>query len=218
MLSSQVHTLLFDLDNTLINRDQAMYKTMEHWLQLHPGHQCSLEEIMERDANGYSNRTDFCNWLLQVSGAESARQFTADTLLAFIHQQVITHLSPDTAVQQLLASLKKRFRLVLASNGSSRTQRAKLQQTGLNVFFDAKQVFISGEMEHEKPDPLFYTTILHDLAMTPTQAMMIGDHPENDIRAAQQAGLLTCWIAHDRTPSFTVMPNLVINQITAWNQ
>jgi putative hydrolase of the HAD superfamily len=204
--------ILFDLDNTLADRNTAMRKTMQHWLVLYPS-SYSLDTIMEQDGEGYTDRTVFCNWLLQHFDT----QFQNTTLLlTFIQQQMITYLQPETAIRQLLTKLGKHFRLILASNGSSSTQRAKLLQCGLDTFFREEDIFISGEMEYAKPSAGFYNTILDRLGLDPAATMMIGDDPVNDIQAAQQCGLKTCWVSNNRTVINT--PDLIIPHITALEQ
>jgi HAD superfamily hydrolase (TIGR01662 family) len=187
--------ILFDLDNTLADRNTAMRKTMEHWLALYPSDNYSLDTIMELDAEGYNDRTVFCNWLLQHFDTEFQN---STLLLAFIQQQIVTHLQPEKAILQLLSKLKLRFRLILASNGSSTTQRAKLRQCGLESFFHENDIFISGEMAYEKPATGFFTTILDKLGLDAAETIMIGDDLINDIQAAQQCGLHTCWVSNNR--------------------
>ncbi len=218
MVSAAINTLIFDLDNTLVNRNLAMRKTMEYWLQLHPHHHCPLELIMEQDAGGYTDRVVFCNWLLETFGAQTSGINDPAALLLFIQQTMVTYLAPEPGVLQLLEKLRVHFLLVLASNGSGQVQRAKLQQSRLLTYFQPKHIFISGEMGLAKPDAAFYTVILESLAIHPHQAMMIGDDLINDIAAAQQCGLFTCRVPGDNRPGHTVTPDLNIHHITALDQ
>lgn len=201
MLNSR--TLIFDLDNTLFDRNRAMRQAMEHWLQQHPETPYTLEEIMERDGGGNTDRMAFCQWLMEAE--------EPNTLLRTIQQLIIDSLQPDPAVLQLLDQLQGRYQLVLASNGSSEVQRSKLAACGLTDYF--QHIFISGEMRKVKPDPEFFREILDTLAIFPAHAYMIGDDLVNDIQAAQQCGLKTCWIAHGRTTD-RINPAIVIQHIT----
>jgi putative hydrolase of the HAD superfamily len=218
MLSTAIDTLIFDLDNTLVDRNLAMRKAMQHWLQIHPHSNCSLENIMEQDAGGYADRNVFCNWLLDTFGTEVTGIDNAAALLPFIQQSMIKQLSPDERILQLLAKLKRNFRLVLASNGGSATQRAKLQQCGLLTFFEPEHIFISGEVGLSKPDPAFFSTILNKLAIHPAQAMMTGDNILKDILPAQQCGLTSCWVSHGGTPYVPATPDLIIHHTTELEQ
>jgi HAD superfamily hydrolase (TIGR01549 family) len=201
MLSCQ--TLIFDLDNTLFDRNASMRLAMQHWLQQHPEVPHTLDEIMERDGGGYTDRIVFCNWLMGTADAGS--------LLKAIQQQLLTYLQPDEAILQMLCQLKRHYQLVLASNGGSEVQRAKLAACGLTAYFP--HIFISGEMGKAKPAPAFFHHILDTLALNPADVLMIGDDPVNDIQAAQQCGIKTCWISQGRA-IHGINPEIVIEHIT----
>lgn len=218
MLSSTINTLLFDLDNTLIDRNLAMRKAMQYWLQIHPHNNCSLGSIMERDAGGYADRTVFCTWLLDTFGSQTTGIDNAAALLPFIQQIMIKQMTPDEKVLQMLTKLQHQFRLVLASNGGSAVQRTKLRQCRLLTFFQPEHIFISGEMNMAKPDPAFFKTILGKLDIHHSQAMMTGDNIVKDILPAQQCGLTTCWVSLGRTPQVNAAPDLIIHQITELDQ
>jgi putative hydrolase of the HAD superfamily len=50
-------------------------------------------------------------------------------------------------------------------------------------------VIISSEVGADKPDPLIFQLALQRFGVAPAQALHVGDHPELDWRAAEQAGL-----------------------------
>lgn len=212
------HTLLFDLDNTLINRNRAMKQVMQHWLVHHPDAQSTLDEIMQQDAFGYADRTRFCEWLLDTFGAGTLPYTTPASLLSYIQQQLISNIHPEPEVTALLASLRPAYRMVLASNGSSAVQRGKLKQSGLEQFFAPGDIFISGEMEYEKPAPEFFLTLLSQLSLPPENAMMTGDDYNKDVQAPQQCGLLTCWVSHGRQAPANAQPDITIHHITELKQ
>lgn len=218
MKTIQPDTLLFDLDNTLINRNSAMHKAMQHWLQHHTAPTSSLDAIMEKDSFGYADRIPFCQWLLDTFGAGDLPYNTAPALLAFIQQQLVANIHPEPEVNGLLQRLQQHYRLVLASNGSSRVQRAKLQQSGLNLFFHPSYIFISGEMEDEKPALSFFNTILSQLSLLPGNTLMIGDDYYKDVAAPRQCGLLTCWVSHGRQQPDGAAPDITIPHITELEQ
>ncbi|XWX05092.1 HAD-IA family hydrolase [Aggregatilineales bacterium SYSU G02658] len=49
-------------------------------------------------------------------------------------------------------------------------------------------------MHFAKPDPAYYAEIIARIGVEPDEALMVGDHPTNDILAAQQVGLYTLLI------------------------
>ncbi|QHS63449.1 HAD family hydrolase [Chitinophaga agri] len=201
MLNNPV--LIFDLDNTLFDRNRAMRQAMQCWLRQHPEVSHTLDEVMAQDAGGNTDRTAFCQWLMPAAAP--------DTLLRSIQQLIIGSLRPDAAIRQLLEQLQRRYQLVLASNGNGTIQRLKLAACGLTACF--QHIFISGEMGKAKPNPEFFREILKTLAISPAQACMIGDDLVNDILGAQACGLNTCWVAYGET-SDRNNPAIVIQHIT----
>src|SRR5262245_40294807 len=107
MLSAAIDTLIFDLDNTLADRNRAMRTTMEHWLRLHANHPCPLAVIMEQDAEGYTDRTLFCNWLLDTFGTQTTGIDDPAALLLYIQQSMLKYLAPDPNILQLMEKLRR---------------------------------------------------------------------------------------------------------------
>ena len=77
-LPSTIDTLIFDLDNTLIDRNTAMKLSVHAWLK----NQQTIDEnkietetnnILLQDHSGYNNRTSFCNWLIEHYGNEETK-------------------------------------------------------------------------------------------------------------------------------------------------
>ena len=54
---------------------------------------------------------------------------------------------------------------------------------------------VSGEFGVDKPDPQIFAHVLNVLQVPASQAVMIGDNPDADIRGAQAAAMKTVWIA-----------------------
>ncbi|MBW8683169.1 HAD family hydrolase [Chitinophaga rhizophila] len=199
----QYHTLIFDLDNTLIDRDTAMRQAMRQWLQQHPQVTYSLDQVMAYDNAGYTDRAVFCHWLMP--GADTT------SLLRNIQRLLLQALKPDGEVLTMLEKLKEKHQLVLASNGSSAIQRAKLAACGLTDYFT--HIFISGEIGLAKPAPAFYQHILDVLAVSPAKILMTGDDTANDILPAQQCGLDTCWVSQGRKAA-GITPEIIITHLT----
>lgn len=218
MLIETIDTLIFDLDNTLIDRNAAMRQTIKDWLteQDYKGTplQTALTDCMQRDNWGYSNRLDFTTWLLHTYGNMHSRDTTPRQLQQLLHINNSRNVQPALQVQTLLQGLRNRYLLVLATNGGGSTQRAKLKQAQLESFFQPQAIFVSGEMDFEKPDPQYFKKIIHDLQLDIERTMVIGDNLHNDIQAANACGLYTCWVSHGREGEAGIQPNMVISNIT----
>ncbi|HEY1199361.1 MAG TPA: HAD family hydrolase [Niastella sp.] len=224
MLIERIDTLIFDLDNTLIDRNAAMRKSLHEWLSAQ-GHkdtqlEAALDDCMQYDNWGYTNRPEFSTWLLQQYGNKLNKK-TPHELQHLLHVNNSQNVKPDLAVQRALQTLGTQYQLVLATNGGSKTQRAKIQQAQLENFFQPQAVFVSGEMEFEKPDTRYFKIIIDKLQLDVTKALVIGDNLHNDIQAANECGLYTCWVSHGREGEAGIQPTITIKniiEITAWSK
>jgi putative hydrolase of the HAD superfamily len=225
MLIERIDTLIFDLDNTLIDRNAAMRLSLHDWLstQGYNGLQLetALNDCMQYDNWGYTNRQHLCTWLLKHYANKQNTDVTPEQLQHMLHVNNSLNVQPNPQVQALLQTLGSQYQLVLATNGGSHTQRAKIQQAQLERFFQPEAIFVSGEMEFEKPDPVYFKKIISELQLDVTKAMVIGDNPHNDIQAANACGLYTCWVSHGREGEAGIQPTITIENITeisAWSK
>lgn len=217
MLNGTINTLIFDLDNTLIDRNGALQLGLQGLLKsvyAEPERQTVIEDIMQYDNWGYTSRDEFCSWFLHTYGSEMFNNFKPERLLKVFQLMILQNMGPTPAVQAALQALTNQFQLVLATNGSSHIQRQKLRFAKLESFFQSQAIFISGEMGCEKPDPLFFQKIMQKLQLDPGSTLLIGDSLIHDIQAAAACGLFTCWVSHGREGVEGIQPNMVIKNIT----
>ena len=95
------------------------------------------------------------------------------------------------ALEGLQALRDNDVRLALITNGSSATQRAKIERFGLAGLFDHIQ--IEGEMGFGKPEPRAYHHAMAVLGVQPHETWIVGDHLEWEVRAPQALGLTAVW-------------------------
>lgn len=86
----------------------------------------------------------------------------------------------------LLSELQKSFSLIALSNGN-----ADVHKVGLGQYFQAH--FSAESTGKPKPHPAMYEAALEHAQVDPHQAIHVGDHPEEDINAAQKLGFRTIW-------------------------
>mgnify|MGYP001280999763 CR=1 FL=1 len=88
--------------------------------------------------------------------------------------------------------LASRYPLYLATNGISRTQRLRLERSGLSVHF--RGVVVSEDAGAPKPHGDFFRHALDRAGVEePGTVLMVGDMLETDIRGGAAAGLRTAW-------------------------
>lgn len=116
--------------------------------------------------------------------------------------------------EEALQSLCKKYKLYLASNGNTDTQRSRIALAGIDKYFDG--IFISGEIGVNKPDKGFFDAAFAAIAgFDPTKALIVGDSLSSDILGGKNAGIATCWVnpGHKAAPS-ELQPDYEIESLT----
>ncbi len=197
-MTSRRIAIVFDLDNTLIDRQAAM----RAWLQAQG---VELDEALRRDGRGHAPRGPFFDWLgarLGEPGGALWARFRAEFPGFF-------HAGPAGLLERLRAM---GLRVGLLSNGSGPLQRAKLQAAGLAGLFE--RVLISGELGCAKPSGEAFERACAALGAEPGRTLFVGDTPQDDIEGARAAGLQTCWVAADqRWPEHLAPPDHRVERV-----
>jgi putative hydrolase of the HAD superfamily len=189
--------ILFDLDDTLNDRQATLKVFVEHFLQefsvkLEPiSFDDLLLEYQRVDAGGYRSRdqvhqmlAESLPWLEPVS---------AESLLAFWYDLFPKLSIPMPHARETLIVLQARgIKLGLVTNGKSKVQNEKLETLRLKDFFDP--ILVSEHVGVKKPDPRIFEIALEQLQLEASDVWMVGDHPVNDVLGARDAGLTGVWL------------------------
>jgi len=113
----------------------------------------------------------------------------------------------------VLKRLGKKYRLGLLTNGAPDIQQGKINGSGVAKYFDA--IVISGEYGISKPDPRIFDILLEKLNCPASEAAMIGNSLESDIRGARNAGITSVWInrTHEM-PDPVIIPDYEIKSLS----
>jgi putative hydrolase of the HAD superfamily len=108
------------------------------------------------------------------------------------------HVAAVPGAQQILRSLRPRYRLIVATNAADSggdQVRAALARVGLDDLID--DVVTSREVGACKPDPAFFRAALCAASagrrVSARRAVMVGDSWANDVAGALAAGLRAVW-------------------------
>ncbi len=132
---------------------------------------------------------------LQESGLDVA-QMDMDTLLRVYNWQPVPGVRPYSDAIPTLQTLRQQgYKLGLITNAMQPMwmRDVELETYGLLPYLDARVT--SGDTGYMKPHPAIYERVLNLLAVEPTQAVFVGDRPENDIAGANAAGLTSVLIS-----------------------
>lgn len=172
-----MRALLFDLDNTLIDRDKALKDALCSEL-VDPD---ATNSLLMLDDRGNGDRQIFLNAWAQAAGTMKSMY---DLSVAICH-----YLQPDHALLRSLKAIKQQVPIGIITNGSVKNQSAKMKSAGLDTVFNDDQVWISGHYPFAKPDKRIFELACDGLGVKPANTLYVGDNPVNDISGARDAGL-----------------------------
>ncbi len=98
-------------------------------------------------------------------------------------------------VKPVLRRLKSRYPLVVVTNGALKTQRRKLEYSGLAPYFSG--VIISEPLATQKPDPTIYQAALRAAGEPAWACIMVGNSLRSDVGGAQGVGIRAIWLNRD---------------------
>ncbi|MCK8488481.1 HAD family hydrolase [Paenibacillus sp. MBLB2552] len=193
----QLKAVLFDLDNTLMDRDYTFRSFAQQLVRecLVPMDEARREELVaemiERDKDGYRPKEGFFQELIDWLPWREATSL--QELKAYYDRHYMTHAKAmDHTEDTLQACREKGLRLGIITNGHSHLQHAKIDRLNLRRFFDV--IVVSGDVEIRKPDRRIYELALDRLGSLPGETVIVGDHPCNDIWGAAQVGVRGIWL------------------------
>ncbi|WP_225410864.1 HAD family hydrolase [Stigmatella hybrida] len=209
--------VFFDLDDTLIDRAGAFARYVDGLIARYPAafppsrRAALVSDIHAWDRRGGSDRSVFCH---QVTAACPGLGLTPEALWEDMSSRLPRLVVPDDGVCAWLSTFTAGRPVAVVSNGSGRVQRTKLAQARLVELLP--DVFLSGEVGAEKPDPRIFQAALARVDRAPGEVLHVGDDPERDIAGAARLGLATCWVSHGREwPRELPPPMFTVERMTA---
>ena len=208
--------LIFDLDNTLFDREAAFLRVVdtfyrEHIRTISSATPEDVVEMMVRwDGDGYAYRIAmFAQWLRQWPEVG----FDMDSLQRWYRSEMDRQVAPNVAVNAFLTELNEmRVPWGIVTNGRQH-QHSKCTAAGLDRL--ASFVIVSQDVGYRKPDPRIFQDALEATGLTtPGQVMFVGDNPVADIDGAKRFGMQTAWIRRGRQyPAALEPPDYIVDHV-----
>ena len=196
-------TLLIDADDTLWENNVYFERAIAAFIGYLNHHTYTPDEVrkalnaVEREtilAHGYG-LTSFTRSLVTCyerlspkSVTEEKRRRIVDLAQTISEQEI--ELLPG--VDETLAELAMRHRLILMTKGNHAEQADKLARSGLAPHFSAVEIVA-------EKDPVTYREIIARHELAPHTSWMIGNSPKSDINPALDAGLHAVFLFHKDT-------------------
>ncbi len=178
-----LHTVIFDLDGTLLDTLGDLAQSVNHALRAHGLPERSSADIRNFLGNGIRNLVQ------QAAGKEVASEKFEEvfqTFRSYYVEHCLDATCPYPGVLPLLAELKRRgVKMAIVSN----KLHPAVQELNEHFF---KEYITSAVGEsatvRRKPNPDAVLAALKELGSTPEEAIYVGDS-EVDLATAQNAGL-----------------------------
>lgn len=191
-----LRTVIFDLDDTLVDQKTAAQSAVVVWAQEHG---LVGPEVVERWA-AISNAHYERYQAREITFAEQRRVRTrefldidvddeqADALFAgYLERYEAGWTTFDDAVPALRRARDQGLTVAILTNGDHDHQTVKLERLGLAGEVDV--LIASSTLAAGKPDPRAFTETLSRIGVAAEQALMVGDSLENDVEGALGAGV-----------------------------
>jgi putative hydrolase of the HAD superfamily len=189
-----VKAILFDLDGTLWDRDGAVLRLVqaqhEHFAALsHIPRAKFIDRVVELDDHGFGDKREVYR---QVASEFDLLPELATILHDDFWARYHLFYQPFPEVMPTLTRLAEAgLKLGIITNGSTATQQAKLDGLGVAPLMDT--ILISEREGVRKPDRAIFERALERIGVTADVSWFVGDHPDADVRGAQEAGLTAVW-------------------------
>ena len=195
----QITTLLFDLDNTLIDRQLAARALMHQIVSADFNETKSNEEIetivdrlMEWDEEGATPKDIVFSQYLSIYPHENK---TWEDYNRMWWNHLGEYTTPYPKAIEVLKVLKKKYKLGMITNGVAMTQRVKIAKLGCEPYMDL--ILVSGEEGIHKPDSRIFQRALDLLHVSAQETAFIGDSLQFDMEGSIAVGMTPVWIYPD---------------------
>ena len=124
----------------------------------------------------------------------------------------IGHYFMDGAVE-LLETLSCEYRLYLATNGTSKVQKSRINSSDISKYFHG--IYISEDVGYNKPDPRYFEACFKDIpSFIREETVMIGDSLTSDIKGGINAGIKTVWFNHEgKSRDDSIVPDYEVHSL-----
>lgn len=190
-----IKAVLFDLDGTLLDRDASVkwfieeqYEKLDKQLG-HVPKEKYISRFIELDNHGYVWKDKVYQQLVNEFQIED---LTWEELLGDYIREFKNYCVPFPNLISMLEQLKQNnLVLGMITNGFGQFQIDNIKSLGIEPYFDT--ILVSEWEGMKKPNPQIFMRAIEKLNVSPSECIFVGDHPVNDVRAAQDVGMLGIW-------------------------
>ena len=209
--------MLFDLDDTLFDRDAAFRHWAESFVKNCLGahddviYERALNDLIVLDQHGYTDREPF---FAKIKESYPFLRESVDQLIESYYPDFFSYITPDEGACKLLDRLRKlSIPFGIVTNGSS-PQMQKIRLLGLHKLTTC--IFISELFGYHKPNAKIFTEAVACLGVPIEEVLFVGDSPHTDIIGAYRVGLTTAWLRRQQpwpAELINIAPDITISSL-----
>lgn len=216
-------TLLFDIDDTLLNFQAAEKQALEGLFK-------ELKLPLSSATYDFYHDENLALWQQFELGKISKSKLLVQRFETLFSRLGINHIDgqkmeeryryylgqghePMPQAPKVLNDLSGSHDLYVVTNGVAKTQQQRLSAAHFDHYF--KAVFISELVGAQKPAKAFFQRVTADIqAYEPAKTIVIGDSLTSDIKGAASFGLDSVWFNPNHQPNLTeIKPTYEIDQL-----
>jgi HAD superfamily hydrolase (TIGR01549 family) len=201
---------LFDLDNTLYDRESTFRRWATGFTAGRSDPAAEVEWLCEVDGDGMTDRMVIWTQVRRRYGLTAS----LEELDARYCREYLDTIEPDVQVLEALSRLRERgWRIGVVTNGPVPHQAHKAERLGLLPLVDS--FCASDEIGIAKPDPRIFHEAIRRCGGPASNMWMVGDSPLADIGGAHPLGFRTVWIhrGRDWDPAHVATPDHVAGSV-----
>ncbi|BCB04043.1 HAD family hydrolase [Bacillus sp. KH172YL63] len=194
---SKVKAVLFDLDDTLLDRNAAVDALFLLVLERCYGDvddnvksdMLRAFKLYDKKSFGQGDKTP----VLESFFADfpTGKRLPTHAIQDFWNEHFPTCFSIKEELFNLLHTMKQQVKIGIVTNGTSLRQNEKITNTHLDRHFDT--IIISEEVGSSKPDKTIFEIALAKLGVQPEEVLFVGDHLILDIYGSQSLDMMGIW-------------------------
>lgn len=208
-----IKAVLFDLDGTLLDREASVHSFIKvqydrlNDMLSHIPRDKYIARFIELDNHGYRWKDKVYKQLVKEFNIEGIMW---EELLLDYMGEFSNHCIPFPGLLEMLRELKENhYKLGIISNGKCQFQLDNIRALDIEKYFDT--ILISECEGMKKPDSEIFIKASEKLNVSLDESIFVGDHPLNDIKAAQSVEMIGIWKRNFLSHDFKT--NLVIDNL-----
>jgi putative hydrolase of the HAD superfamily len=204
MMPPDIKAVLFDVDDTLFDREAAQRITLEQIVKQLPEAlgKYAMSRLMEvwLESDRFASADFVASPPSQTLRDTRSRKFLqllglGEELVETVTRTYLKEYplvnTPVAGAIPLVKNLSLRFKTGVVSNSLPDVQYRKLETLGLRDIFSC--IVLSEEIGIRKPDPRIFRHAAGLLGVPPEKCLYIGDSFCADVIGARSAGMQACW-------------------------